>query len=1028
MDTVGAECQITDDEEMILHRFDLFPNAGSPIVLVLQDIQKAAAELTTPVGQGEYPLPAQTIAGNTTFDLLDQPLQISGSAAASAVIHAASHPVDPFGTGAKVEAPAGTAWTELDLRAGLQLAGKAANPGGTLKLSAKLAAGGALRYRRLVPARLEDTRAAAFLALAMGSHLPDGLDLLDLADGEVHHYAARFGLYFDAEVVTGQNLTLQQDLTGLTNLLGSAFDGLSPTLLAEVDAGFKATLGLAMAEELKITVGRAGTLRPAADGWVRLRIERASERRFSAGATFSLQVRYQGAGAANAILDRAFSLLPTSRALDTFKEINGLLENGDWKTVKNRLSSFAASQVAAWLDDTGWRDKLASSDEIKGLIEASQKVVKEFQTLDERVESLWSRLLGEAHLGEGSDLRTALDKVAGLDAASLRQDLVAKNSQLGEALALFEVLSGRSLEEVVLASGNDLERSVTEAKTVAQNALGFLGRLEALPGKVLDRFHSLAQKSGIADVVAWLSDNATTVEQLEGAVDERLRGSIERAVGKLTGKAFEALGDEERAKVAKWAGKLGKLLDTGELEAKLRAAAAKLDGELGFSLALEMERLTQETALLDMELDPRDTATRQAVSGPLRSGAVGEILKELPQSEKDKPAPYRLRECVFLSRRVRSSAIHLFFNLTGLQSSRNRWITERTVRVSQDGDDTVSRHGLWDGGFVRSNIGGDADLFEAGVWLHAEATGAGGDLDVPYGQADIDLRMTLQREDAKTTIRELSHYQVLLGQLGFSKVAGDPDLPSFAAGTTLDTRFALALGLPDGLSSLVDGVGDGKPTKAWLNDYLDGAHRWWDDPLVTRPSSHVMVGNERVRLGRVLAALLDNAEFRRLLSKGRAFVTKEYKNQDVEVKVGKSQASLRIIQPTGGWHRDYKSVEELAEQMRKSYDRAHGLGGQLSKVHQAGGSVSAAALDELSERAAKAFSAATVKLWSNPALAVWFVLARLSRLEADAVNNARGLATLRWRSGPEEEWNDPVRYVLKENGLATLRKAGGAFS
>lgn len=1006
-----------------MQRFPLFPNADSPVVLVLQDIQKAAAELKTPVGKEAYPLPAQTVAGNTAFDILDQPLQIAGSASASAAIHAEDDTVDPFGTGAEIAAPAGTAWSELDLRAGLQLAGKAANPGGTLKLSAKLAAGGALRYRRLLPARLEDTRAAAFLALAQGSHLPDGLDLLDLEDGEVHHYAARFGLYFDAEVVTGQNISLQQDLTGLTNLLGSAFDDLSPTLLAEVDAGFKATLGLALAEEMKVTVGRAGTLE---EDWVRLRIERASERRFSAGATFSLQVRYQGAGAANAILDRAFSLLPTSRALDTFKEINGLLADGDWDTVKGRLSTFASSQVAAWLDDTGWRDKLADSEEIRQLIAVSTKVVDEFRGLNERVESLWSRLLGEAHLGADSDLRKALDKVAGLDVSSLRQDLVDQNSQLGEALALFEVLSGRSLEEVVLSSDNDLGRAVTEAKDVAQDALDFLGRLEGLPGKVLDRFHRLAEKSGVADVVAWLSENATSVEQLEGAIDERLRGSVERVVDKLTGKAFGALGDEERAKVEKWAGKLQEVLDTGKLEDRLRAAAAKLDGELGFSLALEMERLTQETALLDMELDPRDTATRQAVSGPLRSGAVGEILKELPQPEGDDPAPYRLRECVFLSRRVRTAAVHLFFNLTGLKSSRNRWITERTIRLSQKGN-KVTRHGLWDGGFVRSNIGGDADLFEAGVWVNAEATGAGSDLAAPYGAPDVDLRMTLQREDAKTTIQELGHYSVLLGQLGFTKVAGDPDLPSFAAGTTLDTRFALALGLPDGLSDLVSGVNKGKPTQAWMDDYLEGARRWWEDPLITRPSSHVVAGNERVRLGRVLAALLDNAEFRRLLIKGQSSVTNKYKNESVEVKIGQSEVGLRIIQPTGGWHRDYKSVQELAKQARKSYEEAHDLGEQLSKVHKADDSVSAAALDELSERAAKAFSAATVKLWSNPALAVWFILARLSRLEADAIKDARGLATLRWRTGPEEEWNDPIRYVLKKDGLAALRKAGGAF-
>jgi hypothetical protein len=1013
---------------MSVDRFPLFPLGDSPVALLLQDVQKTAAQLAAKVGDGAFALPVQAASTKRSLDLFDQPLAIGATARAEAEIHPKGTAPTAF-AGETLQAPTGTAWSELRLAAGVELAGSGSTTAGGFALSAKLATEAALGYRLLLPTPTGETRLGAFLALVGSSRLPGQIRLQRLEPGEVHQYTARLGVSLGLEASTGFSSELKQDIAALTNALGSAFADVSAEVQLRVDASFKASLGLAISDDVAITIGRAGTLRPAEDGWLRVRIERARERRFTAGAVFALQIQYRAADAANAILDRAFGLLPLPRAVESFREVNALLAEGEWDKVKGRLSGRAQSLIAAWLDDTQWRQKTQNSSTIQKLVEASGEVVEAYEELRQGVggelQSFVDRLLGEAKLVAGSPLRDALAEIEGLQATSLRQRLIDADANLAAAISLLELLSGRSLEELVLASDSGLGNAVTEASGLAHRAIGFLARLEKLPSQVLDRFDALATKSGIGPVVDWLRTNAGSTEQLVGAVDEGLQDAIERVVERLTGKLFEQLSDVEREKIERWAKKVHDLLSTGDLEEKLRAAADKLDGELGFSLAIEVERLTRESSLLDLELDPADGATRKAVSAHLGAGAIGKILESLPQSDADEPPPYRLRECAFVSRRVRSVAISILASLVGGRTTRSQWIRERTIRVTQDGG-KLSRSGRWNGGFVRSVIGNEADLFEAGAWLEASATGAGGDLDTAYGKPRIELRLTLQREDRKTTDQELDHYETLLDQLGFQKAAGGPSPPQLAAGTSLDTRLALVLQFPEGLGPFVAGSDQSKLPAGWGDELLDAARRWWDEPLITRPSSDVLIGGKRARLGIVLAALAADKQVRMEILKGSASLVRAYQEEQARVTIGGKPVDVDLVQ-NNVLRPDYNSVREVSARVRESHRRARELSRRFQAVTTAGAAVPAAALDELSDQAANTFAGASGTLWSNPGLAFWFVLSRLSSSGVAGLTGSRGFATLRWRTGPEEQWEGPARWLLGAKGLGGLRAPGGVF-
>jgi hypothetical protein len=165
---------------------------------------------------------------------------------------------------------------------------------------------------------------------------------------------------------------------------------------------------------------------------------------------------------------------------------------------------------------------------------------------------------------------------------------------------------------------------------------------------------------------------------------------------------------------------------------------------------------------------------------------------------------------------------------------------------------------------------------------------------------------------------------------------------------------------------------------------------------------------------------------RKEILKGPGPLVLAYRQKPARVTMDGQPIAITLVQ-NQVLRPDYSSVREVSDRVRKTHRRARELAQRLQAITAAGGAVSPSILDELSEWAARTFAGATATLWSNPALAFWFVLSRLSSSGVAGLAGAQGFATLRWRTGPEAEWEGPTRWLLGPGGLGGLRSPGGAF-
>ena len=50
--------------------------------------------------------------------------------------------------------------------------------------------------------------------------------------------------------------------------------------------------------------------------------------------------------------------------------------------------------------------------------------------------------------------------------------------------------------------------------------------------------------------------------------------------------------------------------------------------------------------------------------------------------------------------------------------------------------------------------------------------------------------------------------------------------------------------------------------------------------------------------------------------------------------------------------------------------------------------------------------------WPSVLFNLWLLIARITRTNADALDDARGLAVLRWKRRATEEWNGPLHWRI----------------
>ena len=993
----------------------------------LRLLYDAVDDLGDKVGTTKWKLPVDPeLDKRFPVKLFGQTPTLGAKASAGLLIHPSTHTVDVFGTGESLPARPGHSFAELHLRGGFGVSVNGKLTSVPLQPKLRVAAGGELRYNHLLTVSRDTKRIDALKnVVARGQLWPATVELRKIQPGESHVYAAWLNVDVGLTATFGKSFDFEELL--------EPFDDLDVAVKAHIDLTAKAGLGWSIYREMKIVVAAS----QANPGWVRVRIERENRRRFSAGASVDLKVEYDLAQPLEAIFDYALELDATVEVFDALQKVDSLFRQDGWPKVREKLSERLGEALMELVDDTGWREWLGNSPEARRLIELATSAVASYDKLDrrvaERVRALWADVLDFTQLQSDSKLRLAIEKLAGLDATNLDLEQLL-GEQGGRVVELLETLSGENLEELLLS-----DRRENALKMVKKAAQGILDLADGVPSDLLQRFDELKKKSRIDGVVAFLRKNASSKAALEQAIDTAVRPRVRRLGERLIGKAWSALDEDDIAKLQHWADRMSKFLaHRTEWEERIRNEIARLRGSFGFSLSLEFERVTETTAILDIEANPRDKSTVRALRMGLQSGDVSSLLAALPQGDDDDDThelTWYVREGLLTSRRLRSGAVTLLSSLTGRTTRKSERIQETEVRI--DGKKRTARYAA---GFVRSleRSAGQTST-QAAAWWVASATGRGVNPTKPYDEISDQLQVKLLRVDGKTEPHELRRLDDLLLTFGFGAANRRPietavmerlakeateDGGHLPSGTPLpsqlDARFSVELRLPQ---DAVDELLIVNDEADWDIDYLNAAHRWYEEPLIERSLSQ----RPDVRKGDVLAAILRSGPFRKQWTNSLLQFSASLGDwSHIQVNLPHKHLSVVLAQRVGPRSRwmlkpDFVSLGEL---VRK---RGRGLRRMLEAetAHRDAVTQASPALLEVAVRKiARALRAsAAVSQWPNPAFLPWLALARASD-KPEVLAEAAGVASFRWRFDESEKYR--VHVWSLENGIADL-KEGGVF-
>lgn len=870
-----------------------------------------------------------------------------------------------------------------------------------LSIAAGASASGSLRYRLLLPAAGTDTRIEAVGKLLERARPPQLLDLADLADGELHTFDARFQLGFNLKTKMGK----QFDFSAVVDL----FDDVSATLSAHAEATLSASLGWSLYDRLQLSVGRVNV---ASDGpsWVRIRFQRLNRRELTLGAKLAVQVQYDlGQATFAALLDRILQIEPLERLFNGLDEVEKLgldqiTTEAGWQAIRDRLSDRLGEVVLEYVDVDSLIEELPFG-KVQPFLDDIASLAARYRGLDPKIQSLVQSILGRIDLAPGSPLRNALDQIVALDPDDL-DGVLSKtvDPHFQETVDLLELLSGSSVEDLVI--GSQGSKAIKEAVALAAQASHFLDELGTA---AIARLHAFTEKSGIDSVVDWLEANATSAAELEDGLKNRASTKIRGLVERLTKKAWDGLGPEDFARIQRLAAALTQLnTKRKDVEERLKAAVEALKGQAGLSVGIEMSRLTERAAILDLEVDSKNKKIRKATEEALAGLEVRELLDRLAKSDEGDDDPgYRLRDSVFSYRRVRSNSLSTFFSLLGIKRARQTVrVDEEVVRVVDE--EGKERQATYSSGTVRRLTDGSKDALagshELGVWLTWRLHGPGFDLDAPYSdEVGRGLRIVYSRADNKTLPGELGALGQLLADIGFTTIGGGPIGGEIAPPSAAQqTEFSFAVGLG---TAAVSALLKNKTRSNWHIDYRNAAHRWFDEQLVPIEDK-AAAGSPRPRKGELLSHVIENERFDGALAKGAAFYgTLSTEPWHVEVAGVTYRVPIRATDDLGR----YPALNEILFK----------VGGATRKLDQVVDQYKLARrvfqpkeLRLLGKKFATLLKLTPSAEWRSPLFNLWLVLARVARQDPSALEKARGLATLRFREDSGAKWEE-TRWELK---------------
>ncbi|MEM6453840.1 MAG: hypothetical protein AAF772_01970 [Acidobacteriota bacterium] len=1009
--------------------------------------------------------PLQKSFRDTAFQLFDQPF----TAQAGVDVRAMLSPddaalLDSYGTGEPLDVILGPAdggvLTALAVDLTLGLDGDVAvNPPslGPMRISAHLGAATAARYRQLrrVAPGSGVARLDAVVALIKGSRLPSHVDLLkDPARGVIHRLEGMLTLDFGLEVSAAR--TIHRELTS------ALLPDDAPTALElDVSAAVSAALGFGMSESMVLTVGRPMAAARAKDDWIRVRLARARKRQLSFGASFRLSLANNWGTALADLLEQTIDASPIPQLMQTARAVLADPAAGNWDAIRDRLAGRLGDVVEDLFEDTGWRAWAENDPRVQELIGVSRWLVDEYDGLDGRLRSLLDRQLGKAGLESGGDVRKWLEALAewadgditldGLLAEISDDDDREKAARVRNAI---ETLSGQTIESLLLDDDSALVDAARAAGQQAKRALNLLGKIDS--DDLLERIQTFAKKTGIESVIGTLR-NLQSVEDLGAIVNARLQRLAERIVGK----AWDVLKTQKTALDAlqRWATAAQEALQKAEqLAEDLKKGVRAIDLRYGLDVGFEIDRVSQETALIDVELDPSNhRKLRRRLAKALKKGSVRELLAVLAEAgglpedgsreHEDKPIPFRLRACAFSSRRVRTRSSRLVFSLAGLglpsiQDSRegvSRRIETAELQITptvagDQGRVTYTRTAQHRAGYVRSDSTNKLAM-EAGLWLDRDARGDGLDLRMPYAEVTRDvLRLTLSADDRHADANELEAFDFWLRDLGFRETGNNVVASNVPANSPV--RFAYTVQLPGAaLGVVLAGLRNTAADQAvWRRAVRNAAYRWFDERAIQEPR----MGGYGLSAGRLAEKVVKTDFFARQGTSPAGFsaALAGLDGSDLRIDDGglttirqddlrtdrepRRPLALLLQQVLRCRFRDFR-VARMRPLQRAWF---------ASAVPDAG-EADAAAPSPATERSLRALAEAFVNAWGqfsvrsneqwpNAMFHHWLLLALLDGIAPDLLQQATGVASLRWQAPDAtgvHTWSTPRIWRLGDQGI-----------
>ncbi|MFL6248410.1 MAG: hypothetical protein ACJ74H_20470 [Thermoanaerobaculia bacterium] len=941
----------------------------------LQATINVVNELNERVGAGEFEQGLSLDTGSKKIPVFDTPVTIDAQLDAKVRIAKPEEmPDSPF-PGTTLTIPAGTQYTALTIGGNVSADAKVNATPGVLAVSASASAKTGFAYSHLRPAAATQTRLKAFTDLIATSDLPQSVDVTALVPGETVDFTTTLNIDFGLKAKYGA----QADVNGVIGILESV-GGAALALPFTAHIGFTAgaAFGFSLYDSMRVTTGRAATSTP---DWVRIRLEREHRSRIAFGLAVDILVQYDATAGAQALLDKAFALVPKIEAVETLKKIAALPQ--DFDAFKAQISDKAAAIVGRLIDDTHWKDAVAASPAITALIKTANDIVRVYDQIDEKVKSIVEEVFARLDAAGLDRVRPIIDQIAAIDPDTFEvKSLLSDEAK--QRVQWIETLTGLDIEELILTANvrKEIARAVDAAKKLQQI-------LNGAEDDVLARIHGLLDKSGATGLVEWLRKHATSVADLQAAADQAISDFVKR----LIGKQLDQISEADVQKIQQFAARLQTILNAPDaLRAKLEAGIKKLKGEVGFSFSVELSRVSEWSAVVDVEIDPASGSAVKAARG-LVNGQFQQFLSELDQiqTDSDDPRPYLLHEVLITSRRIRTSAAAAVLSIFNFSLNEQETATDEYSIAVREGDQGPVREALYAGGaVVRRKTG--TTTSEGGASIRISAAGAGANVNADYSTITPVIRLTYSREDTRTDNESRQSIVDILSELSFNgALKGVP--PSLVG---QQTRFSLEVELGGDAVQALKAVVD---QQSWNNDVLRAAQRWFLD--VDRINA-----NEQ-QSGHDMAVVMADPDFQQLWTN---FPSDAFFEADTN-----SQFGIRLTptpaSPQKNFKPEYRALQMLMSHRASSFAKFTNFKASLAS------SPSPEVLADVAVQASNLFRTGQ-RGWQPPMFNFWFVFARLLRLNAQVFDSGRAVATIRSRKDANEEWSDPVIFALTE-GIST---------